>query len=61
MTSMIITPKPDDPEVQTLTKEFESRGYDVKYFIPSTIKVKININQFHKQFEDLDPYGALVR
>ena len=61
MHSMIITPKPDDPEVQTLTKEFESRGYIVKYFIPSTIKVKINITQFHKQFENLDPYGALVR
>ncbi len=58
---MIITPKPDDPEVQVLTKEFESRGYKVKYFIPSTIKVKINISQFQKQFEDLDPYGALVR
>lgn len=61
MHSMIITPKPDDPEVLTLTKEFESRGYDVKYFIPSTTIVKININQFQKQFEDLDPYGALVR
>ena len=61
MHSMIITPKPDDPEVQTLTKEFESRGYIVKYFIPSTIKVKINMTQFQKQFENLDPYGALVR
>ncbi|NVM16457.1 MAG: RimK family alpha-L-glutamate ligase [Candidatus Lokiarchaeota archaeon] len=61
MPSMIITPKPDDPEVQTLSKEFESRGYDVRYFIPSTIKVKINISQFEKQFENLDPYGALVR
>ena len=58
---MIITPKPEDPEVQILTKEFESRGYKVKYFIPSTIKVKINIDHFQKQFEDLDPYGALVR
>jgi RimK family alpha-L-glutamate ligase len=61
MSSMIITPKPDDPEVQILTKEFESRGYKVKYFIPSTIKVKINISQFQKLFENLDPYGALVR
>ena len=61
MRSMIITPKPDDSEVQTLTKEFELRGYDVKYFIPSTTIVKISINQFQKQFENLDPYGALVR
>ncbi len=61
MHSMIITPKPDDPEIQTLTKEFESRGYKVKYFIPSTIKVKINIDHFQKQFDNLDPYGALVR
>jgi RimK family alpha-L-glutamate ligase len=58
---MIITPKPEDPEVQTLSKEFETRGYDVKYFIPSTIKVKINISQFQEQFEGLDPNGALVR
>jgi len=61
MRSMIITPKPEDPEVQTLSKEFETRGYDVKYFIPSTIKVKINISQFQEQFENLDPNGALVR
>jgi len=61
MRSMIITPKPEDPEVQTLSKEFETRGYDVKYFIPSTIKVKINISQFQEQFEGLDPNGALVR
>ncbi len=61
MPSMIITPKPDDSEVHTLTKEFESRGYEVEYFIPSTIIVKISINQFQKQFENLDPYGALVR
>lgn len=61
MHSMIITPKPEDPEVQTLSKEFETRGYDVKYFIPSTIKVKINISQFQEQFEGLDPNGALVR
>ncbi|MFW9950855.1 MAG: RimK family alpha-L-glutamate ligase [Candidatus Thorarchaeota archaeon] len=61
MHTMIITPKPDDPEVQTLTKEFESRGFKVRYFVPSTIKVKIKINQFQKQFEDLNPYGALVR
>ncbi|MFX0057445.1 MAG: RimK family alpha-L-glutamate ligase [Candidatus Hodarchaeota archaeon] len=58
---MIITPKPDDPEVQILSKEFEKRGYKVQYFIPSTIKVKININDFSKGFESLDPYAALVR
>ena len=61
MSSMIITPKPDDPEVQSLTKEFETKGYKVKYFIPSKVKVKINISQFQKQFGNLDPYGALVR
>ena len=61
MHSMIITPKPDDPEVQTLSKEFEARGYEVKYFIPSTIKVKINISKFQEVFENLDPNGALVR
>ncbi|MFX0009985.1 MAG: RimK family alpha-L-glutamate ligase [Candidatus Hermodarchaeota archaeon] len=61
MFSMIITPKPDDFEVQTLTKAFESRGYKVKYFIPATCKVRIGIDQFQKQFEELDPYGALVR
>ncbi|MFX0077469.1 MAG: RimK family alpha-L-glutamate ligase [Candidatus Hermodarchaeota archaeon] len=61
MSSMIITPKPDDLEVQLLTKEFEARGYDVKYFVPSTVRVKINISHFQKQFENLDPYAALVR
>jgi RimK family alpha-L-glutamate ligase len=61
MFSMIITPKPDDFEVQTLTKAFELRGYKVKYFIPATSKVRIGIDQFQKQFEELDPYGALVR
>ena len=61
MRSMIITPKPEDPEVQTLSKEFETRGYDVKFFIPSTIKVKINISKFQEVFENLDPNGALVR
>ncbi len=58
---MIITPKPEDPEVQILSKEFEKRGYNVKYFVPSTIKVKIKISHFQEQFEDLDPYAALVR
>jgi len=58
---MIITPKPEDPEVQILSKEFEKRGYNVKYFVPSTIKVKIKISHFQEQFEALDPYAALVR
>ena len=61
MFSMIITPKPDDFEVQTLTRAFELRGYKVKYFIPAISKVRIGIDQFQKQFEELDPYGALVR
>ncbi len=58
---MIITPKPEDPEVQILSKEFEKRGYKVKYFVPSTIKVKIKISHFQEQFEELDPFAALVR
>jgi len=58
---MIITPKPEDPEVIILSKEFEKRGYNVKYFVPSTIKVKIKISHFQEQFEDLDPFAALVR
>jgi len=58
---MIITPKPDDPEVQILSQEFEKRGYKVQYLVPSTIKVKININAFSERFEQLDPYAALVR
>jgi len=58
---MIITPKPEDHEVQILSKEFEKRGYKVKYFVPSTIKVKIKISHFQEQFEELDPFAALVR
>ena len=61
MPSMIITPKPNDPEVQTLTKELNKRGYDVNYFIPSTIKIKVNIDKFEKQFKDLEPKRGLVR
>jgi RimK family alpha-L-glutamate ligase len=59
--SMIITPKPEDPEVKILSKEFEKRGYEVQYFIPSITKVKINMNNFARRFEKLDPYAALVR
>lgn len=58
---MIITPKPDDPEVKILSKEFEKIGYKVQYFIPSRIKVKINISNFSDNFRGLDPYAALVR
>ena len=61
MRSMIVTPNPNDPEVEVLSEEFKKRGYDVKYFIPSKIKVKIDHKQFQEQFEKLDPYGALVR
>ncbi|GAG68088.1 unnamed protein product, partial [marine sediment metagenome] len=61
MRSMIITPNPNDPEVQVLSEEFKKRGYEVRYFIPSKVKVKIDHKQFQEQFEKLDPYGALVR
>ena len=61
MRSMIITPNPNDPEVQVLSGEFKKRGYEVKYFVPSKVKVKIDSKQFPEQFEKLDPYGALVR
>lgn len=61
MHTMIITPNPKDPEVQVLSEEFKKRGYEVKYFIPSNVKVKIDNKQFQEQFEKLDPYGALVR
>jgi len=58
---MIITPNPSDPEVIVLSNEIKKRGYDVKYFIPSEIKVKINIGKFDKVFEQLTPRRALVR
>lgn len=61
MHSMIITPNPSDPEVQMLSQEFKNRDYSVKYFIPSIISVKININKFQKSFENLNPPAALVR
>lgn len=61
MQSMIITPKPSDPEVQILSKELSKRGYEVEYFIPATVKVKINISKFEKRFENLNPRRALVR
>jgi RimK family alpha-L-glutamate ligase len=58
---MIITPNPNDLEVHVLSKEFKKRGYEVTYFVPSKVKVKIDHKQFQEQFEKLDPYGALVR
>lgn len=58
---MIITPNPNDPEVQLLTNEFKKRGYEVQYFIPSTIKVKVNISKFEDQFINLEPRRILVR
>lgn len=58
---MIITPNPSDPEVQLLRNEFNKRGYKVQYFIPSTIKVKVNISKFEDQFINLEPKRILVR
>ncbi|TFF94559.1 MAG: hypothetical protein EU543_00940, partial [Promethearchaeota archaeon] len=57
--TMIITPKPEDPEVQLLTRELEERGYNVDHFIPE--KIRANIFNFHERFSDLNPRGALVR
>ena len=61
MQSMIITPKPSDPEVQILSGEMKKRGYEVDYFIPATVKVKISMERFEKRFENLEPKKALVR
>ena len=61
MQSMIITPNPEDPEVIILSKEFKKRGYKVDYFIPSKMKVKINLESFSKTFDHLEPRAALVR
>jgi len=61
MQTMIITPNPNDPEVQLLTSEFNKRGYKVQYFIPSTIKVKVNIRKFEDHFNNLEPRRILVR
>ena len=58
---MIITPNPNDPEVQLLRNEFNKRGYEVQYFITSTIKVKVNISKFEDQFINLEPKRILVR
>ncbi len=58
---MIITPKPLDPEVQSLSSELNRRGYNVRYFVPASTKVKINIHDFHREFEDIEGNKALVR
>ena len=58
---MIITPNPEDPEVIILSEEFRKKGYKVDYFIPSKMKVKINIESFRKTFNHLKPKAALVR
>lgn len=61
MQSMIITPNPSDPEVLILSKEFKKLGYDVQYLVPSNFIAKINIENFEKYFEKLNPKAALVR
>jgi len=61
MKSMIITPKPSDPEVVILSNEFKKKGYEIKYFVPSSIKVNIGDSSFGDTFKDLEPFGALVR
>jgi len=57
--SIIITPNPQDPEIKILTRKLEEKDYNIDYFIPSKFSVKIS--DFEKEFEDLDPYAALVR
>jgi RimK family alpha-L-glutamate ligase len=61
MKSMIITPKPSDPEVQILSEEFKKRGYEIQYFVPSSIKVRIENSSFGDLFNEINPFGALVR
>ena len=59
---MIITPNPSDPEVRILSNEFEKKGFNVEYFIPSTMKVLISFKEkFEEKFENLEPRAALVR
>ncbi|MBD3198347.1 MAG: RimK family alpha-L-glutamate ligase [Candidatus Lokiarchaeota archaeon] len=57
--TIIITPKPEDNEVQLLKKELEGRGFIVEYFIPANYKA--NIDTFEQNFADIHPKGALVR
>jgi RimK family alpha-L-glutamate ligase len=59
---MIITPNPSDPEVQILKKEFQKMNYNVNFFIPSTVQVKVSFkDKFQDIFENLEPRAALVR
>jgi RimK family alpha-L-glutamate ligase len=59
--TIIITPRPEDPEVQILANELKARDYKIKYFVPGNLNVKVNIHPFEEQFEDLEPKKALVR
>jgi RimK family alpha-L-glutamate ligase len=58
---MIITPKPEDNEVNILAREFNNRGYTVDFFIPEKIKIEVNMHYFGDLFKDLEPKAALVR
>ncbi|MBD3338749.1 MAG: RimK family alpha-L-glutamate ligase [Candidatus Lokiarchaeota archaeon] len=61
MLTLLITPNPEDPEVKILTQELKKKGYDVQYFVPSNVIVKINIQNFGDQFGKLSQMKALVR
>jgi RimK family alpha-L-glutamate ligase len=61
MHSMIITPNPNDPEIKILSQEFKKRGYKLDYFVPSKVRVKINLKSFRETFDHLKPRAALVR
>lgn len=58
---MIVTPKPSDLEVKILASELNKRGFEVRYFVPASVEVKVNIDDFGKQFEDIENNKALVR
>jgi RimK family alpha-L-glutamate ligase len=59
--TIIITPKPQDPEVQLLANELKKRNYEVEYFIPGKVNAKVGIQNFGERFKDLQPRKALVR
>ncbi|TFG16431.1 MAG: RimK family alpha-L-glutamate ligase [Promethearchaeota archaeon] len=61
MYSMIITPNPSDPEIKILSEEFKKRDYRLDYFVPSKVRVKINLECFRETFDHLKPRAALVR
>ena len=61
MHTMIITPKPEDYEVKILAQEFNKRGYNVDFFIPEKVKVKVGEKYFERLFDALEPKAALVR